>query len=314
MLSNVAELIPASNGKRRLSQEETQKIENERMRQWVADRILACQSDPVLESVTLTPTLAKILMERNAENRPISDVNLDRIKRDIEGNLWEFNGEPIIISKDGFLNDGQHRCRAVIETGQPIRMVIVFGPNRKSRLTLDQGTPRTTGHFLSMVGHTDASALASVAANVYQYKLAGQLSNSGRSKPTKSQCREVVETTKGIAESLNFVSRSGAGRITSRTMLAFCHWAIKQKAGDAAANLYLDKLLTGHGLNKGCPILYARNRLIEIKGKMFLNEKAELIFRSYNLWCEGASDCRRIPVLGERLPKLLKPSFSVEAE
>ena len=192
-------------------------------------------------------------------------------------------------------------------------MVIVFGPQRKSRLTLDQGAPRTTGHFLSMVGHTDAAALASVGANVYQYQKTRKLSNSGRDKPTKSECREVIETTPGIAENLNFVSRTGATRVSSRTVLAFCHWAIKQKAGSEAADFYIDKLLTGHGLNKGCPILYARNRLIEIKSKMFLNEKAELIFRSYNLWCEQEADCRRIPVLGETLPKLLKPSFQIEA-
>jgi hypothetical protein len=314
MLSNVAELVPASKTGKRLSPDEVTKIEVERMRQWIADRISACQSEPVLESVTLTPVLAKLLLERNDENRPISEVNLDRIKRDIERNLWEFNGEPIIISKDGLLNDGQHRCRAVVETGQHIRMVIVFGPQRKSRLTLDQGTPRTTGHFLTMLGHTDANALASVGANVYQFKRTGQLSNSGRDKPTKSECREIVENTKGLAESLNFVSRSGAGRVASRTVLAFCHWAIKQRAGDDAANYYIDKLLSGHNLSKGCPILYARNRLIEIKSKMFLNEKAELIFRSYNLWCEGERDCKRIPVLGERLPKLLKPGFEIEAD
>lgn len=314
MLSNVAELVPSTKSGKRLSHEEIQKIETDRMRQWIVDRINACQSEPVLESVTLTPVLAKLLLERNEENRPISEVNLDRIKRDIEHNLWEFNGEPVIISKDGLLNDGQHRCRAVLETGQHIRMVIVFGPQRKSRLTLDQGTPRTTGHFLSMIGHTDANALASVGSNVYQYKSSGQLSNNGRDKPTKSECREIIETTPGIADSLSFVSRAGAGRVSSRTVLAFCHWAIKQKAGDAAANSYIDKLLTGHGLNKGCPILYARNRLIEIKSKMFLNEKAELIFRSYNLWCERESDCKRIPVLGEKLPKLLRPTFVPDEE
>lgn len=309
MLSNVAELIPASNAKRKLTPGEIQKVEIDRMRQWIADRVSACQTEPVLESVTLSPVLAKLLMERNEENRPISEVNLDRIKRDIEHNLWEFNGEPVIVSKDGLLNDGQHRCRAVIETGQSIRMVIVFGPQRKSRLTLDQGTPRTVGHFLSMVGHTDANALASLGANIYQYRSAGKLSNNGRDKPTKSECREVVESTKGIAESLGFVSRTGAARIASRTILGFCHWAIRQKAGDAAADTFIDKLLSGHDLSKGSPILYARNRLTEIKGKMFLNEKAELIFRAYNLWCAGETDCKRIPVLGERLPKLDKPAF-----
>lgn len=309
MLSNVAELIPASKDKRRLSQAEVLAVETERMRQWVLDRVNACQSEPVLECVTLTPTLARVLLERNDANRAVSAINVDRIKRDIEHNLWEFNGEPIIISKDGFLNDGQHRCRAVIEAGQSIRMVIVFGPQRQSRLTLDQGVNRTTGHYLSMLGHTDPNALAAVAACIFQYKAKGMLSNSGADKPTKSECREIAETTKGINQSLTFASRAGSAKVASRSVLAFCHWAIAKRAGMKAADQFIDQLLSGYSLEKGNPILYARERLMAIKGKLDLNEKAELIFRAYNLWCVEEKNCSRIPIMGARLPKLETPTF-----
>lgn len=314
MLSNVAELVPASKTGKRLSPEETTKIETERMRQWVADRVSACQKEPVLESVTLTPVLARLLLERNTDNRPISEVGLERIKRDIERNHWQFNGEPIIIAKDGQLNDGQHRCRAVVETGVPVRMVIVFGPQRDSRLTLDQGVTRTVGHYLTMLGHTDSNALASVGNNIFSYQNLGYLSTNGRDRATKSECRDLVEETKGIAESLSFVSRKGAAAISSRSTLAFVHWALSRKAGERAANSFMSKLLSGANLPKGSPILYARNRLIEIKGKVNLNEKAEMMFRAFNLWATGETDCKRIPLMGGKLPKIEKVMIALSEE
>lgn len=314
MLSNAAELVPASKAGKRLSPEETTKIETDRMRQWVADRVAACQKDPVLESVTLTPVLAKLLLERNTENRPISEVGLERIKRDIERNHWQFNGEPIIVAKDGQLNDGQHRCRAVVETGIPVRMVIVFGPQRDSRLTLDQGVTRTVGHYLTMLGHTDANALAGVGNNIYSYQSLGYLSARGRDRATKSECRDLVEETKGIAESLSFVSRKGAGAVASRSTLAFVHWALARRAGERAANAFMSKLLNGANLPKGSPILYARNRLIEIKSKINLNEKAEMMFRAFNLWAAGETDCKRIPLMGGKLPKIEKVVIDLPEE
>lgn len=314
MLSNVAELVPASKAGKRLSYEENQQIEVERMRQWINDRVSACQGDPVLEIVTLTPVLAKLLLERNKGNRPISEVGLDRIKRDIERNNWQFNGEPVIVAKDGQLNDGQHRCKAVVETGIPIRMVIVFGPQRDSRLTLDQGVTRTVGHYLTMLGHSDAQALASVGSNICQYQKNRFLATNGRDRPTKMEARNLVQETPGIAESLSFVSRKGAGAVATRTMLGFCHWVFAGKVGESYANAFMASLIDGANLAKGSPILYCRNRLIELKGKVNINERAELIFRAFNLWTAGETDCKRIPLLGGKLPKIDRPVISLSEE
>ncbi len=107
-------------------------IETERLAKWLADRINS--PEPIVEIVTLTPALARLLMTRNAENRPISEVNLERIKRDIRAGHFAFNGEAVVVSSSGELNDGQHRARAVAETGLPIQTVIVFGPQRETRM------------------------------------------------------------------------------------------------------------------------------------------------------------------------------------
>lgn len=288
--------------------ENPQATEKARMEAWLKERVSASQNEPVTEVVTLTPVLAALLLERNQgasddSNRRFRDINLERIKRDIEGGRWEFNGQAIVVAKNGRLNDGQHRCRAVVETGRSIRTVMVFGPERKARMTLDVGAPRTVGDFLAMGGHHDTNALASVAICVWQWKNKGTLSTSGVDMPTKAETLMVVEHFRDLPESLNFVSRNGVGAICSKSILAFAHWAIWKKAGQHVANEFIDSLIEGTDLAKTNPILYCRNRLIDMRGSWRArSNKAELIFRSYNMWRRG-DRAARIPLNG-RLPEL----------
>ena len=277
-------------------------IEIARMRQWLKERIDGSQIEPITEIVTLTPTLAKLLLERNKENRPLSETQLERLARDLNSGRWEFNGETIVIAKTGELNNGQHRCHAVISSGRSMRVIMVFGTERTSRMTIDTGVTRTVGHFLAMNGHHDVNNLAAIASNLWQYKQNGRLSHNGRDKPTKAEALMIVNHYSDIPESLLFVSRKGAGRICTRSLLGFVHYVIGHARGNPAIEAFLEKLIDGTELKKDDPILYCRNRLIEMKSTMKLGEKAELIFRAWNMFRRGDRGVR-IPITG-RMPEL----------
>lgn len=284
-----------------------QKAERGRMEAWLAERIDRAAREPFSEVVTLTPVLAGLLLERNEHNRPVSEVNLDRVKRDIAAGRWEFNGEAIIVSKDGKLNNGQHRCRAVVETGRSIPIVIVFGPARDTRMTLDQGVTRTVGHFLSMNGYHNANTLGAVAGYIWQYLERGRLSTSPNTRPTKSEALLVVSHYGDISDSIDFVSRNGVGTLCSKSLLAFCHWAIAHripKVDRVAADEFIDKIITGTDLQRRDPILYCRNRLLETKSSIRdPNDRAELIFRAWNAH-RNNDRVDRISIIGRDLPKL----------
>lgn len=275
--------------------------EMKRMRAWLAERINL--GEPVSEVVTLTPILAGLLLERNKENRPVSQTNLDRLKSDLKGGRYVFNGEAIIISASGDLNDGQHRCMAVRETGKSLRTVMVFGPARETRMTLDQGVLRSAGHYLSMAGFTDTNYLAGVAKLVWQFRTFNKVSNSIRDYPTKTQLTDVVMHYRDIVDSLAFVSRKGATVLGSRSFLGFCHWAMCHANSREMADEFFEKLFTGAGLNIGSPILYCRNRLIELKGNPKLHDKAELVFRSWNSWRKG-EPVKFVRITGTHFPEL----------
>lgn len=284
--------------------DKTQQVEAERMGAWLAERINS--PEPIVEIVTMTPILARLLLARNKENRPISEVNLERIKRDIRAKHFTFNGEAIVVSASGDLNDGQHRLRAVAETGISIRTVLVFGPARETRMTLDQGVVRTVGHYLGMTGFTDANNLAAAASNLWQYRQHERLSSAGSERPTKTEVLLVLEHYKDLGDSVLFVSRQGAHVIASRSLLAFMHYIFKQAGGEIDANDFINRLIDGNALDARNPILYARNRLIAMKAKAVgrPTDRAELIIRAWNAWIRGEECTTSIPILGGKFPKI----------
>jgi hypothetical protein len=275
-----------------------------RMTEWVNERVKRSKSAIVAERVTLTPVLAAILLDRNDKNRNISKTTTGRLVSDIVGGRWAFNGEPVIVAKDGQLNDGQHRCKAVIEAGKSIDTLIVFGPERETRLTVDTGGVRTVGNFLSMQGVPNANALAAICSSIWQMKALGRLSAAGDERPTKSEVLLVAEHYKDIGDSLAFVSRKGVHKVTSPAMMAFCHWAIRTYGNADAADTFINRLIDGTNLRRGDAVLYCRNRLMDLRGSARPQDRAELVFRSYNAERLGQS-CARIVLTG-KLPKLEK--------
>lgn len=304
MLNTVAETPTQVTSSKPLSKKDAAAAEERRrMTAWLDERVEKAKREPISEIVTLTPVLAGLLIDRNAGNRPLSQLNLNRITRDISGGRWEFNGEPIIISKDGKLNDGQHRALGVIESGKPIRVLMVFGPERATRMTLDTGLARTVGHFLGIEGYHDTNALAALVGMVWQWKNKTGLSTAGSEKPTKAESLETIERYRDIPESLLFVSRKGAVVVASKPLLGFAHWAIWKTVGRHLADEFLNKLLDGTELKRDDPILYCRNRLIEMRGSGRPGDKAELIFRAWNMHRRGERAIR-ITVTGRGLPEL----------
>ena len=180
---------------------------------------------------------------------------------------------------------------------------MVFGPERDSRMTLDQGVTRTVGHYLGMSGHQDANSLASLGVHVWQWKEKGFLSANGHDRPTKADTLFVVNHYADLSESLAFVSRDLVSKLCPRSVLAFCHWAIMKRAGRDAADTFINKLITGAGLPEGDIVLYARNRLIEMQGQRKGPERAELIFKAWNGHRRGES-VDHLKVTGRRLPAL----------
>lgn len=105
----------------------------------------------ILKEVIITPEIAMELLQTNLRNRPMNRQLVLFYTSQMEKGLWKFNGEPIIISNNNMLLDGQHRLAAIIKSKIPQKMVIVSNIDSNTFDTIDVGRIRTAGDMLSIL-------------------------------------------------------------------------------------------------------------------------------------------------------------------
>jgi hypothetical protein len=123
------------------------------------------RSEVFMVNTYLTPDLAKLLLANNPENRglrlgKIGVRNIRSYAGAMRRNEWKLNGSTIVVARSGELNDGQNRCEACIAADVSVPTLLIFGVERDTRTTLDQGAARTPGDVLVMVGETNANVMA----------------------------------------------------------------------------------------------------------------------------------------------------------
>jgi hypothetical protein len=255
----------------------------------IADRLYRARMSGIFASEeTLTPEMAEMLLAKNEKNRTIKTANLRSIKADILEGRWVLNGEPIIVADTGELNDGQHRCMAVVETGRPIKTMMMWGVDRDSRTTTDQGVARTTADYLSMAGGANSHVTAAVAGYVWQYQMRGSISAQPIYRPTKAQVMDAVAQHPLIAESIAAVPRKGAGRVGGISVLTFAHYILSTIDREDATR-FIQMIVRGGDMAADDPVFRARERLIDERARRATPQtKAEILFRAWNMHRRGA--------------------------
>lgn len=142
-------------------------ISPEQLQRWIRDPSPRSELD-----VLLTPDLARMLLKCNESgktNRHMVRSHILAIRHAIASGSWENTGEPIIVSDEKLLNDGQYRCEAVVATNTPIVVDLRFGIKRHAFCWTNSGRHRGGGDALSILGLPNAHTVASVARVVVAY-------------------------------------------------------------------------------------------------------------------------------------------------
>lgn len=254
---------------------------------WLNECIEQGKTRRFSEEVTLTPGLAGELLRRNDGNRTVRPVKLTQYIADVAAGRWAVNGEPIIIATDGRMNDGQHRCMAVVEANRPIVVSIAFGYDRDSRLTIDQGAARCAADFLSMEGVRNASTQAAIARLILAYERNEGRSLANSNRITSAEMRARVANDSGIDAAAAFGQHfnTKARYYVSATVMGFCHYVLAD-VHEQDARDYLEQVATGEGLKAKDPAYAVRERLLSA-GKAGAEKKAHIIFRGWNAYRQG---------------------------
>ena len=247
----------------------------------------------VFSSVELiTPERAAYLLTRNPNNKSLSKRTVQKYADAMRKGEWEFNGEAIILSDGGLLNDGQHRNAAVVECGIPIKMLVILGVARSTMKTLNTGTSRKIADQLTILGYDRARDLGTAGLYAYQLNTLGYLSLFLHKKPTPAALREWIvemhekDVGRDIVPHLAACPVSASKEVGSAALHAALRWWMSTTVPTERIDEFLERLRTGANLESGSPILVARTRLMTTLA-MPINDRALLLIRAWNAWRRG---------------------------
>ena len=110
----------------------------------------------------ITPEIAKDYLAKNTGNyRKINKSRVDAYSKDMSLGKWEFNGESIKFSNSGKLVDGQHRLSAIVKSGVPVKMLVIYGVDDEVKI-YDVAQARTITQIAKANGLVGSVSHASV--------------------------------------------------------------------------------------------------------------------------------------------------------
>jgi hypothetical protein len=108
-------------------------------------------------------------LKLNTGNRPLDPRQVERFKRLLVDRKWMNTGEPVIVSEDSILNDGQHRLTAIVEANIAAELDIRFGVPREAFHATGTGKARNARHVLAIEGYSNTTRQAAMARLIIHY-------------------------------------------------------------------------------------------------------------------------------------------------
>lgn len=137
----------------------------------------------------ITPEKCREFLKKNIMNRNASLKTIELYRRQMAEKDWSLNGEAIKFDWDGMMLDGQQRCSACIQSGEPFVSFVIYGLAPDAQATMDSGRVRRAADQLTMMGVRNATVVVAASRTVI------------------SIATEVASTKLGNSEVVNFVSQ-----------------------------------------------------------------------------------------------------------
>lgn len=217
-----------------------------------------------IETVKVTPTIARKWMKTNRDNRPIRDTLVKSITLDMSNDEWDDNGETIKFDENNDLIDGQHRLMGVIESGKTIEMLVIWGLPRKVQDTIDTGAKRTFADNLHRKGEKHALLLAAIVRKVYIWEDGLVL---GKKKATSNyaltRTLEKYPNLRDAAREANMIAQASdlLGSVAGYL------WWVFSSIDEKDCKYFFQRLCDMHNSTKGNPIDALKLRLQRIKNR-----------------------------------------------
>lgn len=253
---------------------------------WLQRSIALGRTTYYSEAVIMTPEVAGAILSANDNNRNIAESHIVRLISELEGGRWVLNGEPIIISHEGLLNDGQHRLTAVLRSKIAAPMVVSFGLTRDSRLTVDQGTARTAGNFLTMVGVQNSFLIAGIARLVMMFEAGDGTRFSHQHKTTNTAVVARAQSDDHLVRATKYTSHNFRNVGICKPSVFGAAYYVASKVNPAVADEFFSLVASGELIKRGDPAFAVRAALMNLRVKSSAAQ-FELLLRGWAAHVEG---------------------------
>lgn len=242
------------------------------------------------EIMNVTPSQAGELLKKNTSNRKMSDKVVKKYIKEMKEGKWKFTGDPIRISKDNILLDGQHRLTAIKESGITVQCLLMTGLDSDIFDVLDTGKSRNASDVLSINNIKYPTVSSSIARFILAYNsglyTTQQMVNS-TSASNADILKFVNQNGEALADATEYsVSKCQKFKLISHSIfggLFFIFNALHEKT----AFEFFEQFSTGLNLEAKSPILHLREKLIRDsanKSKLPAKEKVALVIKAWNLF------------------------------
>jgi hypothetical protein len=206
---------------------------------------------------SITPAAASRMLAFNTSNRPLSKQHVANLAREMKCGRWKVNGDTIVLNGTRLI-DGQHRLKAVEESGVTIDALVVYGVSSSAFDTIDVGRRRSGGDTFSTMGEMNANALAATLKIVDAY-MSRRFSQNH--KLTNAELQQLLERYPDIR---NFVNKhkTRVFKLAPGSVLCACHYLFAMVDEDQA-DQFISDLVSGQNLQAGDPVYVLRVRLMD---------------------------------------------------
>ncbi len=230
-----------------------------------------------------------VLEEFNSGNRRVNQRKVTQLAAQMTSGEFENTGEPLIISAEGVLNNGQHRLFALVEADATVDMDVRFGIPRRAFSKTDTGTARNAADVLTIKGVPHGADIARSVRLLVLYNRG--LPESVRSFVTNDEVGRAFDQWKDITEVAERVSQHAIPRAVRGAALLTTAYLASRSPGSAKLDAWLEILATGLGAARDNPAYVARERILRATEapsgtRELLLERLALLVNSWNFYSE----------------------------
>lgn len=217
----------------------------------------------VAEVVTITPQSATNWLRANKRNRPVRRSHVTFLASEILAGNWQVNGQAIVISPDENVLDGQHRLLAIIQAGQQIQTLVVYGIAEDAFKTIDTGAVRSASDAVCLE-HCDLPvSIVHSAANAVKWCMRLETGNlKGFKKVSNTDVLKYVNKHQSLVEcATTLQAYPHEARPLAISIGTACFEMFSRKSEDQADE-FMRRFYTGEGLERTDVEYLLRNAFI----------------------------------------------------